>query len=117
MNISRTLMGLQSISYKGFLLAVGITTFGNTALAESFPGAVLKKDSLICYSRSDWKDVLMEYQDENPDGVRPYLKSGKCRTIKTDTRVEKLGDGPLGSDELISLPSGKTAFTLKAFLK
>jgi len=77
----------------------------------------LQADSVICYKRGDWEQMVAAGTDQDVPAMMRLVNAGKCRTIHKATKVGYLDPAAGGEWALIVLESGKTAFTWDSFLQ
>jgi len=81
------------------------------AHANGYPQVTLKADSIICYDRSDWDDLVAASIDQDIPAMSRLVSSGDCRVINQAVQVSYLDPANDGNDALIQMRSGKTAYT------
>ncbi|ETK18225.1 hypothetical protein H097_13008 [Pseudomonas sp. FH4] len=77
----------------------------------------LMADSVICYKRGDWEQMIAAGTDQDAPAMMRLVNSGKCRTIHKATKIGYLDPAGGGEWALIVLESGKTAFTWDSFIQ
>lgn len=77
----------------------------------------LLADSVICYKRGDWEQMIAAGTDQDAPAMGRLVNSGKCRTIHKAIKVGYLDPAAGGEWALIVLESGKTAYTLDRFIR
>lgn len=97
-----------------FLLTL-LPIIATAAYAE--PQVTLLPDAVLCFQRSDWKEMIAAGTDQDTDAMQRLVDEGKCRINTKAVRVGYIdpASGTVGS--IIQLPSGKTAFTADNFIK
>lgn len=102
------------------LLTVGVAlalSVSPVAFAQDYLLKILEANSIICFERSDWEEMVAASVDQDAAAVARLVSSGACRVVLQSTRVTYLDKAAGNMGALIQMPSGKAAFTADAFLK
>ncbi|WP_460952590.1 hypothetical protein AB6N16_08055 [Pseudomonas marginalis] len=104
---------MKNLLTAGAALALSVSSI---AFAQGYPIKILQANSIICFDRSDWEDMVASSVDQDAAAASRLVSSGACRVVLQSTRVTYLDEAG-NSGSLIQMPSGKAAYTSAAFLK